>query len=105
MPNRFTAVPPGPAPNLPGALGPVLAVADIFMGIMLSRPDGLSLRRTWVTPATVGLCAATTVACAVLAGLLAAHGGWPADVAVGSLIVIVAGSAAVVAVGVTQRLV
>jgi hypothetical protein len=33
----------------------LLPVADLFMGLMWSRPGGLSLRTTWVTPATIWL--------------------------------------------------
>jgi hypothetical protein len=33
----------------------LLPLADLFMGLMWSRPAGLSLRSTWVTPATIGL--------------------------------------------------
>jgi hypothetical protein len=40
----------------------LLPVADRFMGLMWSRPGGLSLRTTWVTPATIGLAAAVIVA-------------------------------------------
>lgn len=33
----------------------LLPVADLFMGLMWSRPGELSLRSTWVTPATIWL--------------------------------------------------
>lgn len=36
----------------------LLPVADVFMGLMWSRPGGLSLRTTWVTPATIALAIA-----------------------------------------------
>jgi hypothetical protein len=36
----------------------LLPLADLFMGMMWSRPGGLSLRTTWVTPATLGLALA-----------------------------------------------
>ena len=36
----------------------LLPLADLFMGLMWSRPGGLSLRTTWVTPATLALAAA-----------------------------------------------
>jgi hypothetical protein len=36
----------------------LLPLADLFMGLMWSRPGGLSLRTTWVTPATLGLAMA-----------------------------------------------
>jgi len=37
-------------------------VADRFMALMWSRPGGLSLRTTWVTPATIWLGLAVLVA-------------------------------------------
>jgi hypothetical protein len=40
----------------------LLPFADRFMALMWSRPGGLSLRTTWVTPATIGLAAAVIVA-------------------------------------------
>jgi hypothetical protein len=40
----------------------LLPVADRFMALMWSRPGGLSLRTTWVTPATIGLGLAVFVA-------------------------------------------
>jgi hypothetical protein len=39
----------------------LLPVADRFMALMWSRPGGLSLRTTWVTPATMGLGLAVVV--------------------------------------------
>ena len=39
----------------------LLPIADRFMAVMWSRPGGLSLRTTWVTPATIGLAAAVIV--------------------------------------------
>jgi hypothetical protein len=40
----------------------LLPVADRFMAVMWSRPGGLSLRTSWVTPATIWLAAAVIVA-------------------------------------------
>lgn len=40
----------------------LLPTADLFMGLMWSRPGGLSLRTTWVTPATLGLSVAVILA-------------------------------------------
>lgn len=40
----------------------LLPLADGFMALMWSRPGGLSLRTTWVTPATIGLGLAVVVA-------------------------------------------
>ena len=39
----------------------LLPLADLFMGLMWSRPGGLSLRTTWVTPATLGLAVAVVI--------------------------------------------
>jgi len=39
----------------------LLPAADRFMALMWSRPGGLSLRTTWVTPATIGLGLAVVV--------------------------------------------
>jgi hypothetical protein len=40
----------------------LLPAADRFMALMWSRPGGLSLRTTWVTPATIWLGLAVVVA-------------------------------------------
>ncbi len=77
MPNRFTAVPRAPAPPTGRAMAPVVAVADLFMGLMLSRPGGLSLRTAWVTPGTLLLAGLYTPVSAILAVLLIARGSWP----------------------------
>jgi hypothetical protein len=50
----WTRVPAG-APPLDGLQLRLLPVADLFMALMWSRPVGLSLRTTWVTPATIAL--------------------------------------------------
>lgn len=39
----------------------LLPLADFFMGLMWSRPRGLSLRTTWVTPATIWLGVAVAI--------------------------------------------
>jgi hypothetical protein len=39
----------------------LLPAADRFMALMWSRPGGLSLRTTWVTPATIWLGLAVVV--------------------------------------------
>lgn len=49
---------PKDAPPLDGLQLRLLPLADLFMGLMWSRPGGLSLRTTWVTPATLGLALA-----------------------------------------------
>ena len=50
----WTRVPKEPPPLDPVQVR-LLPLADLFMGVMWSRPGGLSLRTTWVTPATLGL--------------------------------------------------
>ena len=49
---------PKDAPPLDAWQLRLLPLADLFMGLMWSRPGGLSLRTTWVTPATLGLALA-----------------------------------------------
>jgi hypothetical protein len=56
---------PKDAPPLDNLQLRLLPLADLFMGLMWSRPGGLSLRTTWVTPATLALAAAVVL----LAGL------------------------------------
>jgi hypothetical protein len=53
----WTRVPKDPPPLDRWQLR-LLPLADLFMGLMWSRPGGLSLRTTWVTPATLGLALA-----------------------------------------------
>jgi hypothetical protein len=103
VPNRFTAIPARPVPPVGPLMAPVVSVADVFMGLMLSRPGGLSLRNAWVTPATLWLSGLFTPAAAVLAILLAARGGLPAAAGSAALALVAVGSAAVAAVGTAQR--
>jgi len=56
----WTRVPEG-APLLDRVQLRLLPLADLFMGLMWSRPGGLSLRTTWVTPATIALSVAVVV--------------------------------------------
>ena len=107
MPNIFTLVPEQPVPKLPTWMEPVLIVADLFMVAMLSRPPSGTLRTTWVTPATIGLCALVEIAGIPLGILGIIHG-----VATGSLVlsvgsvallVFAAGSIAVLAVAIAQH--
>jgi hypothetical protein len=49
---------PKDAPPLDAWQLRLLLLADLFMALMWSRPGGLSLRTTWVTPATLGLAVA-----------------------------------------------
>jgi hypothetical protein len=85
----------------------MLPVVDRFMALMWSRPGGLSLRTTWVTPATIGLAAAIVVALGppglgtVLYGMVS---GQILIVAGGLLATVLAAGAATVAVyGIRQR--
>src|SRR5437867_4686611 len=66
VPNRLTAVPSGPAPELGGVARRVRPVADAFMVAMISRPPSGTLATTWVTPATLGLAAGSVVAACAL---------------------------------------
>jgi hypothetical protein len=62
---------PQRAPQLDAFQLRLLPIADAFMWVMLSRPGGLSLRTTWVTPATIWLCLGVAVPLLPLAvGLL-----------------------------------
>jgi hypothetical protein len=103
MPNRFTAVPARPVPALGPRLGPVVSIADAFMAAAYSRPNGLSLRTSWVTPATLYLAASSALAALVLAVLLVGHGGAPSVIGAVVLVLGAVGSAAVVLVGAAQR--
>ena len=57
----WTRVPKETPPLDPWQLR-LLPTADLFMGLMWSRPGGLSLRTTWVTPATLWLSVAVILA-------------------------------------------
>ena len=52
---------PQTAPPLDALQLRLLPIADAFMWVMFSRPGGLSLRTTWVTPATIWLCLGVAV--------------------------------------------
>ena len=52
---------PKDAPPLDAWQLRLLPAADRFMALMWSRPGGLSLRTTWVTPATIWLGLAVVV--------------------------------------------
>lgn len=103
MPNRFTAVPRGAVPPVSRGMTPVVAVADLFMGLMLSRPGGLSLRNAWVTPGTLILTCLCTPLATVLAVLLLIRGGWVWTLCAAALLVVATGSGAVATVGLSQR--
>jgi hypothetical protein len=82
---------------------PVVVVADLFMALMLSRPEGVSLRSAWVTPGTLMLTLVCTPAAVLLAVLLLVRGGVWGTVCAVLLLVFGAGSAAVAAVALSQR--
>lgn len=108
MPNRFTRVPERPVPALPWYGRVLLPLADLFMLLMLSRPATRSLRRTWVTPGTLWLCALVVVLGGSVGGValasgLGGGGGGLRVVAGCVLISLAAGSASVLVVGALQR--
>jgi len=98
---------PTDAPPLDAWQLRLLPLADLFMGLMWSRPGGLSLRTTWVTPATLGLAVAVILVVG-LPGLGAVLYGVATRqplVAVGGLIAVALGigAAAVALYGIRQR--
>jgi len=107
VPNRFTQVPDRPVPLLSGAGRVVLPLADAFMVVMASRPSSGSLATTWVTPATITLCAATmllgTPLSALAVSVSLAHGSLPLLLAAAVLALLTLGSASVLVVAVAQR--
>jgi len=107
VPNRLTRVPTRAVPAAPRGAGPLYAVADAFMLVMLSRPETGSLRRTWVTPATILLCSAAAVLGVGVASLVALRGLTHApviDLLLAVLFALLAvGAACVLAVALLQR--
>ena len=63
--NRLTRVPEG-SPPLDSTQLRLLPLADLVMWLMFSRPGGLSLRTSWVTPATIWLCSGVALVAAIL---------------------------------------
>ena len=102
MPNVFTRVPEQPVPPLPRWAGALLPVADLFMRAMISRPSSGTLRDTWVTPATDGLCRALAVVGLLCGGFLVWAGGTGALLGL-LLIVFALGCGSVALVGFAQR--
>jgi hypothetical protein len=100
--NRLTRVPDRPVPRLPRVVDALVPLADLFMLLMISRPATGSLRRTWVTPATLALSAATFVAGLAL-GVRLLAGDAPARISAAPVLVLAAGAGAVAAVGLAQR--
>jgi hypothetical protein len=101
--NRFTRIPEGTVPPLPGPVRWLVPLADGFMVAMISRPTTGSLSRTWVTPATLWLAGATAPLALVLGLLLVAAGGLIPLVGAALLLLLCAGAAAVAVVGLAQR--
>jgi hypothetical protein len=105
--NRLTRVPAG-SPPLDATQLRLLPLADAAMWLMFSRPGGLSLRTTWVTPATIWLCSAVA-ATAVLLGVAACSYGLSTGYILpllGGLVALIGatGSAGVAVYGIRQRL-
>ena len=85
----------------------MLPVVDSFMALMWSRPGGLSLRSTWVTPATICLAVGVVVAAGLpgVAAIVYGIANRQVLVAVAGLIasVLGAGAATVAVYGIRQR--
>jgi len=107
MPNRWTRVPNRPVPPLPQLGRLLLPLADLFMILLLSRPQSGSLRTTWVTPATLALCVATVVVGVLLVVAIVWRTGGGSGLAAlveGCVVVaLTAGSACVAVIGILQR--
>jgi len=107
VPNRLTAVPSGPAPELGGVARRVRPAADAFMVAMISRPLSGSLATTWVTPATFWLSAGSAIGAAALTALLMVTWltGGSSLVVLGVIacLAFAAGAASVVIVALDQR--
>ncbi|HEY2703297.1 MAG TPA: hypothetical protein VGL20_06375 [Candidatus Dormibacteraeota bacterium] len=106
MANRLTRVPDRPVPALPRWAAPAVPVADLFMLAMASRPSSGSLRRTWVTPATLRMCIAVVVTCVLGGGLAASRAVQVSAAAVAldaGLLLLALGAGAVAVVGLAQR--
>lgn len=103
----WTRVPAEPPPLDP-LQRRLLPVADLFMALMLSRPGGLSLRTTWVTPATIWLsgAACALVGVASIAAVIVAAGRVNLLLAAAGLLglLLAAGTGVVALYGIRQRL-
>ncbi|MDQ6884168.1 MAG: hypothetical protein M3077_08040 [Candidatus Dormibacteraeota bacterium] len=106
MANLLTRVPSTPPPIDRIQLW-LLPVADTVMTVMWSRPGGLSLRTTWVTPATIWLSLGVSLFAVVLAIALLTHGlasGQPISLILGVVALVVAFAIGTVAAyGLRQR--
>jgi hypothetical protein len=87
----------------------MLPLADLFMLAMLSRPATGSLRNTWVTPATLYMCAAVALAGVPLGAVLVVYGrggGTRTALALGIIVLLLAaGACSVAIVGASQRVI
>jgi hypothetical protein len=87
----------------------MLPLADLFMLAMLSRPATGSLRTTWVTPATLYMCAAVALAGVPLGVVLVGYGGGGGTrtaLALGIIVLLLAaGACSVAIVGASQRVI
>ena len=103
----WTRVPKSVPPLDPWQLR-LLPLADRFMALMWSRPGGLSLRTTWVTPATIGLSLAVVAVLGLPGVGVLAYGIMTGQVllALGGLIAAAlgAGGGTVALYGIRQRL-
>jgi len=101
MANRLTRVPERPVPQLPRAARVLVPLADLFMLLMISRAASGSLRRTWVTPATLWLGAAAFLVAIPLVVRMVEGG--VAALLTAVVVVLGLGPGAVAAVGMAQR--
>ena len=85
----------------------MVPVVDRFMTMMWSRPGGLSLRTTWVTPATIWLAIAVVVVVGLpgLGALVYSIANRQILLALGGLIAVAlgTGAATVALYGIRQR--
>lgn len=103
----WTRVPSG-KPPIDGVQRRLLPIADLVMGVLWSRPGGMSLRTTWVTPATI-LLGVPIAAAAAIASVAAIWRGLASGQALltigGVLLGVVAASIGCVALyGIRQRM-
>jgi hypothetical protein len=106
MANFLTRVPDDPLPRLGAPARAVLPAADLAMWLMASRPATGSLANTWVTPATLALCALTAAASVLLIALLIASGAaaLPRGLWIALLAIAAGACLSIMTVGVSQRI-
>jgi hypothetical protein len=88
-------------------MAPIVWLADAFMLAMISRPATGSLSKTWITPATIGLCTAVAII-GIPFGILGIGtsvgvGNIPIGIGSGALLLLSIGSACVLAVAIAQH--